>query len=177
MKKRSILEMNRLSKDEFKKIKKSPLTIVLDNVRSLHNIGSIFRTADAFLMERILLCGISSPPPHPELHKTALGAEDTVDWMYFHTTAEAINFLKAENYCIYAIEQAENSISLETINLDNTKSYAIVLGNEVKGVQQEIVDRCDSCIEIPQFGTKHSLNVSVASGIVLWTFFQKLQKH
>ncbi len=177
MKKRSILEMNRLSKDEFKKIKKIPVTIVLDNIRSLHNIGSVFRTADAFLMERIFLCGISSPPPHPEIHKTALGAEDTVDWRYFETTSEAIDYLESEDYYIYAIEQAENSISLEQLKLSDNKSFAIVLGNEVKGVQQEIVDRCHACLEIPQLGTKHSLNVSVASGIVLWTFFQKLQLH
>ncbi len=174
MKKRSILEMNRLSKNEFKKVEKIPLVVVLDNIRSLHNIGSVFRTADAFLIEKIILCGVSCPPPHPELHKTALGAEDTVDWVYMESTLDAVYELKSLSYFVYAVEQAHGSFSLNELNIDPMKKYALVLGNEVKGVQQSVVDLCDACLEIPQYGSKHSLNVSVASGIVLWSFFKKL---
>lgn len=177
MKKLSILEMNRLSKDEFKKATKIPLIVVLDNVRSLHNIGSVFRTADAFLIEKLILCGVSCPPPHPELHKTALGAEYSVDWMYVKSSLEAVQELKKQGYSIFAVEQAHGSISLHDLSLDPLNKYAIVLGNEVKGVQQSVIDVCDACIEIPQYGTKHSLNVSVASGIVLWSFFKILGKH
>lgn len=173
MKKRSILEMNRLTKDEFKKTGKIPLTVVLDNIRSLHNIGSVFRTADAFLIEKIILCGVSCPPPHPELHKTALGAEDTVDWIYVESTLEAVLELKKQSYYVFAIEQAHGSVSLNELALNPSTKYAVVLGNEVKGVQQSVVDACDACLEIPQYGTKHSLNVSVASGIVLWSFFKQ----
>lgn len=176
MKKRSILEMNRLSKDEFKKVEKISLIVVLDNIRSLHNIGSVFRTADAFLIEKIILCGVSCPPPHPELHKTALGAEDTVDWVYMNSTLDAVLELKKQSYFVYAIEQAHGSISLNDLILNPLNKYAIVLGNEVKGVQQSVVDSCDACLEIPQHGSKHSLNVSVASGIVLWSFFKLLGK-
>jgi 23S rRNA (guanosine2251-2'-O)-methyltransferase len=176
MKKLNILEMNRLTKDEFKKKEKIPLTVVLDNIRSLHNIGSIFRTADAFLIEKIILCGVSCPPPHPELHKTALGAEDTVDWVYMESTQEVIQNLKKQAYYVFAVEQAHESIVLNNLTLDVSKKYAIVLGNEVKGVEQSVVDNCDACLEIPQFGTKHSLNVSVVSGIVLWSFFKILRK-
>jgi 23S rRNA (guanosine2251-2'-O)-methyltransferase len=176
MKKRSIVEMNRLTPDEFKKTAKTPLIIILDNIRSLHNIGSVFRTADAFLVEKIILCGISSPPPHPELHKTALGAEDCVEWQYFENTLDAILHFKSEGYFVFAVEQVYHSISLENLKLDSDKKYAIVLGNEVKGIQQLVVDVCDACLEIPQFGTKHSLNVSVASGIVIWSFFEQLRK-
>ena len=176
MKKLSILEMNRLSKDEFKNTTKIPLTVVLDNIRSLHNIGSIFRTADAFLIEKIILCGVSCPPPHPELHKTALGAEDTVEWIYKESTLEAVQELKNKSCFVFAVEQAHGSISLNDLVLDPLNKYAIVLGNEVKGVQQSVVDICDACLEIPQHGTKHSLNVSVASGIVLWSFFKLLGK-
>lgn len=176
MKKLGILEMNRLSKDEFKNINKIPLIVILDNIRSLHNIGSVFRTADAFLLEKIILCGISCTPPHPELHKTALGAEDTVVWEYVEDTVNVVKNLQANDYFVYAVEQAHESISLNNLILDKTKKYAIVLGNEVKGVQQLVVDCCDSCVEIPQFGTKHSLNVSVASGIVLWSFFNQLHR-
>lgn len=176
MKKRSILEMNRLSKDEFKKVEKISLIVVLDNIRSLHNIGSVFRTADAFLIEKIILCGVSCPPPHPELHKTALGAEDTVDWVYMNSTLDAVLELKKQSYFVYAIEQAHGSISLNDLILNPLNKYAIVLGNEVKGVQQSVVDICDACLEIPQHGSKHSLNVSVASGIVLWSFFKLLGK-
>lgn len=176
MKKLSILEMNRLTKDEFKKTDKIPLTVVLDNIRSLHNIGSVFRTADAFLIEKIILCGVSSPPPHPELHKTALGAEDSVEWIYVESTMEAVQELKKESYFVYAIEQAHGSVSLNDLSVNPLNKYAVVLGNEVKGVQQSVVDLCDACLEIPQLGTKHSLNVSVASGIVLWSFFKLLSK-
>lgn len=176
MKKLSILEMNRLTKDEFKKTNKIPLTVVLDNIRSLHNIGSVFRTADAFLIEKIILCGVSCPPPHPELHKTALGAEESVEWIYVESTTEAVQELKKESYFIYAIEQAHGSVSLNDLSVNPLNKYAVVLGNEVKGVQQSVVDLCDACLEIPQLGTKHSLNVSVASGIVLWSFFKLLSK-
>lgn len=175
MKKLSILEMNRLSKDEFKKTTKIPLTVVLDNIRSLHNIGSVFRTADAFLIENIILCGVSCTPPHPELHKTALGAEDSVDWIYKESTLEAIQELQNQSYYVFAVEQAHGSISLHELALNPIGKYAIVLGNEVKGVQQSVVDHCDACLEIPQHGTKHSLNVSVATGIVLWSFFTQLR--
>jgi len=176
MKKLNILEMNRLTKDEFKNTAKIPLTVVLDNIRSLHNIGSIFRTADAFLIEKIILCGVSCPPPHPELHKTALGAEDTVEWIYKESTLEAVQELKNKSCFVFAVEQAHGSISLNDLVLNPLNKYAIVLGNEVKGVQQSVVDICDACLEIPQHGTKHSLNVSVASGIVLWSFFKLLGK-
>jgi 23S rRNA (guanosine2251-2'-O)-methyltransferase len=176
MKKLNIMELNRLSKDEFKKTDKIPLTVILDSIRSLHNIGSVFRTADAFLIERIILCGVSCPPPHPELHKTALGAEDSVEWKYIEHTLDAVLEYKNKGYFVYAIEQVHGSISLTDLKLDSSQKYAIVLGNEVKGVQQSVVDACDSCLEIPQYGTKHSLNVSVASGIVLWTFFKALKK-
>ena len=175
MKKLSIIEMNRLSPEEFKNSKKIPLTVVLDNIRSLHNIGSVYRTSDAFLIEKIILCGVSCPPPNPEIHKTALGAEFTVDWLYIENTLEAVNQLKNDGYFVFAIEQAHESISLSDLKLQNNKKYAIVLGNEVKGVQQSVVDACHACLEIPQFGTKHSLNVSVASGIVLWSFFDQLK--
>lgn len=177
MKKLSILEMNRLSKDEFKNVDKISLTVVLDNIRSLHNIGSVFRTADAFLIEKIILCGVSCPPPHPELHKTALGAEYTVDWEYKENTLEAVLELKNKSFYIYAVEQAHGSVSLNDLSINPLNKYAVVLGNEVKGVQQSVVDICDACLEIPQFGTKHSLNVSVASGIVLWSFFKLFGKN
>lgn len=173
MKKLSILEMNRLTVNEFKNIPKIPLTVVLDNIRSLHNIGSVFRTADAFLIEKIILCGVSCPPPHPELHKTALGAEDTVDWIYVESTLEAVLELKNQSYHVFAVEQAHGSTSLNELALNPSTKYAVVLGNEVKGVQQSVVDVCDGCLEIPQHGTKHSLNVSVACGIVLWSFFKQ----
>lgn len=176
MKKLSILEMNRLTNDEFKKTDKIPLTVVLDNIRSLHNIGSVFRTADAFLIEKIILCGVSCPPPHPELHKTALGAEDSVEWIYVESTLEAVQNLKNDAYFVFAIEQAHGSVSLNDLSVNPLNKYAVVLGNEVKGVQQSVVDLCDACLEIPQQGTKHSLNVSVASGIVLWSFFKLLGK-
>ena len=174
MRKLKITELNRLSVDEFKQADKLPLVVVLDEVRSLHNIGSVFRTSDAFLVNCIYLCGITATPPHPEMHKTALGAEDTVDWIYKKHTLEAVEELHNEGYIVLAIEQVEGSTMLGDLSLDADKKYAIVMGNEVKGVQQEVVNACDGCIEIPQYGTKHSLNVSVTTGIVLWEFCNKL---
>ena len=166
--------MNRLTAEEFKQEQKTPLVVVLDNVRSLHNVGSVFRTADAFLLEAVYLCGITSTPPHAEIHKTALGAENTVVWKYFEDTLAVVTELQAEGYTVFAIEQAEGSTLLPNLELDPTKKYAVILGNEVKGVQQTVVDACDGCIEIPQFGTKHSLNVSVTGGVIIWEFFRSL---
>ncbi|MDX9920245.1 MAG: RNA methyltransferase [Paludibacter sp.] len=174
MRKLKITEMNRISPEEFKQSEKTPLVVVLDNVRSLHNVGSVFRTGDAFLIEAVYLCGITSTPPQAEIHKTALGAEDSVDWKYFEDTHNALNELKAAGYSVFAIEQAEGSTMLPDFNTQSGIKYAVVLGNEVKGVQQSVVDACDGCIEIPQFGTKHSLNVSVTAGIVIWEFFRKI---
>ena len=171
-----ITELNRISTEEFKEAEKLPLVVVLDNIRSLHNIGSVFRTSDAFLVDRIYLCGITATPPHPEMHKTALGAEDTVDWKYRKNTLDAVHELQDEGFTVLAIEQVEGSTLLDELELDADKKYAIVMGNEVKGVQQEVVNACDGCIEIPQYGTKHSLNVSVTTGIVLWEFATKLIK-
>ena len=170
-----ITELNRISAEEFKKADKLPLVVILDNVRSLHNIGSVFRTSDAFRVECIYLCGITATPPHPEMHKTALGAEFTVDWKYVNNAVEAVDNLRQEGYIVFSIEQAENSIMLENIQLEQGKRYAVVLGNEVKGVQQEVIDHSDGCIEIPQYGTKHSLNVSVTAGIVIWDLFKQLK--
>ncbi|WP_071148208.1 RNA methyltransferase [Bacteroides ndongoniae] len=170
-----ITELNRISTEEFKKAEKLPLVVVLDNIRSLHNIGSVFRTSDAFRVECIYLCGITAVPPHPEMHKTALGAEFTVDWKYVDNAVEAVDNLKKDGYTVYSVEQAEGSIMLENIKLDPNRKYAVVLGNEVKGVQQEVIDHSDGCIEIPQYGTKHSLNVSVTAGIVIWDLFKQLK--
>ena len=170
-----ITELNRISAEEFKKANKLPLVVILDNVRSLHNIGSVFRTSDAFRVECIYLCGITATPPHPEMHKTALGAEFTVDWKYVNNAVEAVDNLRQEGYIVFSVEQAENSIMLENIQLEQGKRYAVVLGNEVKGVQQEVIDHSDGCIEIPQYGTKHSLNVSVTAGIVIWDLFKQLK--
>ena len=170
-----ITELNRISAEEFKKADKLPLVVVLDNIRSLHNIGSVFRTSDAFRVECIYLCGITATPPHPELHKTALGAEFTVDWKYVNNAVEAVDNLRQEGYIVYSVEQAENSIMLEDMRLEQGKRYAVVLGNEVKGVQQEVIDHSDGCLEIPQYGTKHSLNVSVTAGIVIWDLFKQLK--
>ena len=174
MKKLKITEMNRLTVEEFKEEKKTPLVVVLDNVRSLHNVGSVFRTADAFLVKAVYLCGITSTPPQAEIHKTALGAENTVEWKYFEDTLTAVNTLKEQGFTVFAIEQAIGSTMLPDLQLDKTKKYAVILGNEVKGVQQTVVDACDGCIEIPQFGTKHSLNVSVTGGIIIWEMFNKI---
>ena len=170
-----ITELNRISAEEFKKADKLPLVVILDNVRSLHNIGSVFRTSDAFRVECIYLCGITTTPPHPEMHKTALGAEFTVDWKYVNNAVEAVDNLRQEGYVVFSVEQAENSIMLENIQLEQGRRYAVVLGNEVKGVQQEVIDHSDGCIEIPQYGTKHSLNVSVTAGIVIWDLFKQLK--
>jgi len=174
MRKLKITELERLTPTEFQQKEKTPLIVVLDNVRSLHNVGSIFRTADAFLVEAVYLCGITSTPPHPEIHKTALGAEDTVAWKYYEDTHQAIERLKLEGYIVYAIEQAEGSIMLPELQIDKEIKVAVVFGNEVKGVQQGVIDICDGCIEIPQYGTKHSLNVSVTGGIIIWEVFKRL---
>ena len=167
-------ELNRKSIEEFKTSTKTPIVVVLDNVRSLNNIGSIFRTADAFLIEAIYLCGICATPPHKEIHKTALGAEDSVQWKYFKQTQEAVSVLKDEGFTLVAVEQTTYSISLEKFSIKLGEKYALVFGNEVKGIQQEVVDLCEKSVEIPQFGTKHSFNVSVSAGIVLWEWYKIL---
>ncbi len=171
-----ITELNRMSADEFKVADKLPLVVILDDVRSLHNVGSVFRSSDAFRVEAIYLCGITACPPQPEIHKTALGAEDTVAWKYFKDTMDAVRSLQAEGYYVYSVEQVERSTMLNKLELESDKKYAIVMGNEVKGVKQEVVNLSDGCIEIPQFGTKHSLNVSVTAGIVIWEFARLLMK-
>lgn len=176
MRKLKITELNRMSVNEFKESHKMPLVVVLDDVRSLHNVGSVFRSSDAFRVESIYLCGITAVPPQPEIHKTALGAEDTVDWKYYQSAVKAVDNLKANGYKVFAIEQVEGSVMLDKLELDFTEKYAVVLGNEVKGVQQEVVDHCDGCIEIPQYGTKHSLNVSVTAGIIVWEFANRYFK-
>ena len=188
-------EIIRISTDEFKQTKKIPLVVVLDNVRSMHNIGSVFRTSDAYVVEKVILCGITAQPPHPDIHKSALGAEFSVDWEYYADTNEAVAAIKAQGYELWAIELAENSVMLQDFfkqsecspklgelskglrgmpNSQLSTRYAVVLGNEVKGVQQSVIDQCQGCIELPQFGTKHSLNVSVTAGIVIWEFFKHL---
>lgn len=161
-------DLNRKSIDEFKQSEKHPIIVVLDNVRSMHNVGSVFRTADGFLLEAIYLCGYTPRPPHRDMHKTALGATETVAWKGFQTTMEAVEELKKEGCKLFAVEQANNSIHLQHFKTDANQKMAIIFGNEVEGVAQNVIDVCDACIEIPQFGTKHSLNVSVAAGIVLW---------
>ncbi|SKA07908.1 SpoU rRNA Methylase family protein [Sediminibacterium ginsengisoli] len=160
-------ELGRKTVDEFRMADKQPLMIVLDNIRSMHNVGSVFRTADAFLAEGICLCGYTPQPPHRDIHKTALGATETVDWLYFASTLEAVNALKEKGYKVYAVEQAQGSISLEAYTAPQGK-LAVVFGNEVEGVDAAVLAQCDGCIEIPQLGMKHSLNISVAAGIVLW---------
>ena len=162
--------MQRLTVEEFREAKKLPLVVVLDDVRSMHNVGSVFRTSDAFLVEAIYLCGITSTPPSTEIHKTALGAEDSVAWHYCPTALEAIESLKSQGYKIISIEQAHGSTMLQDFTPLSDQKYAVVFGNEVKGVHQEVVDASDGCLEIPQFGTKHSMNVSVTAGIVIWHF-------
>ena len=166
--------MGRISGDDFRNAEKLPLVVVLDNVRSLHNVGSVFRTSDAFRVQRILLCGITATPPNAEIHKTALGAEDVVEWQYFESTDEAVAMLREEGYRIYSIELCDGSIALQDFETSPGENYAVILGNEVKGVQQSVVDSSDGAIEIPQFGTKHSLNVSVTAGMVIWEFAKKL---
>lgn len=167
-------ELGRISVDAFKKKMKTPLTVILDNVRSLNNIGAVFRTADAFLIEKVYLCGITATPPHKDIHKTALGATASVDWEYTGDIIALIKKLQQEHTTVIAVEQVENSIKLHDFTPQKDTKYAIVMGNEVKGVQQEVVSISDLCVEIPQFGTKHSLNISVSCGIVLWDLFQKL---
>ena len=184
MRKLKITEMGRMNVEEFRASEKMPLIVVLDDVRSMYNVGSVFRTADAFRVEAIYLCGITAQPPHPEIHKTALGAEDTVAWQHFPTALDAVNTLKQQGYTVFSIEQCEGSTQLNELDSQlsalNSKlstlnsKFALVLGNEVKGVHQEVVDASDGCIEIPQFGTKHSLNVSTTAGIVIWEFAKRL---
>ena len=169
-----VTELDRLTPDEYRAAVKTPLVVVLDNVRSMHNIGSVFRTCDAFRAEAVYLCGISSTPPHAEIHKSALGAEDTVAWRYFDDTVAAVEALKADGYRVFAVELAEGSIQLPALRLSGIDKVAAVLGHEVKGVQQAVIDRCQGCIEIPQLGTKHSLNVSVTGGIIIWEIFKQL---
>jgi len=167
-------ELNRLTVDEFKQSKKTPLIVVLDNIRSLNNIGSVFRTSDAFLIEKIYLCGITAKPPHKDIHKTALGSTETVDWEYAEDTLTLVKKLKIEGVKVLSIEQAEDATMLDTFTPELKTKYAVVFGNEVKGVQQDVVDASNTVIEIPQFGTKHSLNISVSCGVVLWDLFSKL---
>lgn len=169
-------ELERKSIDDFKQAKKTPITIVLDDIRSLHNIGSVFRTSDAFLIEKIYLCGITATPPNKEIHKTALGATETVSWEHNKNVIEVIENLKQENVLVYAIEQVENAEFLNDFKPKKNKKYALVFGNEVYGVSQNAIKICDGCIEIPQLGTKHSLNISVSAGIVVWDLFNKLNQ-
>lgn len=184
MRKLRTIEMERLTVDEFKEARKLPLVVILDDVRSLYNVGSVFRTCDAFRVEAICLCGITATPPHPEIHKTALGAEDSVAWKYFPTAKEAVETMQREGRVVFAVEQAEKSQKMPFVLPSGTMerpeypfgSFAVVLGNEVKGVHQEAIDSCDGCLEIPQFGTKHSMNVSVTAGIVIWEFARQMME-
>lgn len=169
-------ELNRLRVDEFKSVSKHHIMIILDNVRSLNNVGSVFRTADAFLIEGIYLCGITARPPDKEIHKTALGATESVDWQYFKDTLDAVMLMKQKGYIIIAVEQTDKSIMLQDFQPDADEKYALVFGHEVKGVAQSVVDKCDISIEIPQYGTKHSFNIAVSAGIVLWDLFSKWKK-
>ena len=166
--------MNRLTSDEYRMASKLPITVVLDNVRSMHNVGSVFRTADAFRIERLILCGITAGPENEQVHKTALGAEHTVDSEHVSSTLDAVKRLQAEGYKVYAIEQAHGSTPLDEVKLSHSGKYAVIFGHEVFGVQQEVVDAADGCIEIPQYGTKHSLNVSVTAGIVIYQLAKQL---
>lgn len=182
-KKRNILvqklkleQLGRIDVDSFKKAEKTPLIVVLDNVRSMHNVGAIFRTADAFLIEKIMLCGITPQPPHREIHKAALGATESVDWVYFEKIEEALQYLKNQRYQVVGIEQTTDSQMITEFDVNQSLRYALVLGNEVEGVSYEALPYCDVFLEIPQLGTKHSLNVSVCGGIVMWEFFNKLRR-
>lgn len=168
MRKLNMKELNRKSQDDFKEAEKMPVMVVLENIRSAYNVGSVFRTADAFLLQGIHICGYTARPPHKEIKKTALGSDETVNWSYFANAGESIAQLKEEGYKIFAVEQAENSTALQLFTRRRTEKTALVFGNEVTGVEQSTILLCDGCIEIPQFGTKHSLNISVAAGIVLW---------
>ncbi|MBA4140295.1 MAG: RNA methyltransferase [Segetibacter sp.] len=172
MRKLSMDELGRKSVDEFKQAEKTPVIVVLDNIRSMHNVGSVFRTSDAFLLEAIFLCGYTPQPPHRDINKTALGATETVDWIYFTNTIDAVRQLKNKGYKVFGIEQTQESISLEKFNTPAKEKLAMVFGNEVEGVDASVLQLCDGSIEIPQLGTKHSLNISVAAGIVLWKLFE-----
>ncbi|MFC3563595.1 RNA methyltransferase [Pedobacter jamesrossensis] len=175
MKKLKLDELNRADIKSFKAQEKLPVIAVLDNVRSMHNIGSIFRTADGFALEKVVLCGITAQPPHREIEKTALGATQSVDWVHYSDTTSAVDELRAQGYEIVAIEQAEKSTMLDTFTPDQNKKYALIFGNEVDGVSDEVMAKIDECIEIPQFGTKHSFNITISAGIVFWDFFAKLR--
>jgi tRNA G18 (ribose-2'-O)-methylase SpoU len=168
-------ELGRKSVDQFRSSEKSPFVIILDNVRSQSNVGSIFRTADAFLIEKIFLCGITATPPHRDIQKTALGATESVVWKYYPTAVEAVNELRKEKYQIIGVEQVKGSVFLQDFILEKEKKFALVFGHEIYGVEQEVINLCDRCIEIPQFGTKHSFNIAVSAGIVLWELNRKLQ--
>lgn len=174
MRKLKLEELGRIDVEGFKQQEKLPVTVVLDSVRSMHNVGSVFRTADGFAVEHIILCGITAQPPHREIEKTALGATQSISWTYFNDIKEALQQLHEDGYQIIAIEQAENSISLNEYQPKNQEKYALIFGNEVNGVSDEAMEMIDDCIEIPQFGTKHSFNIVVSAGIVLWDFFAKL---
>lgn len=175
MRKLTVEELNRMDIEEFHQSEKLPLIIVLDNIRSLHNVGSVFRTADAFRLQGVWLCGFTACPPAAEIHKTALGAEDSVSWEYFEDTLDAVERLQREGYEVLAVEQVEGSLKLNTFRIDPAKRYALILGNEVKGVRQDVVDAADAALEIPQYGTKHSMNVSVTAGIVMWEFERQMR--
>ena len=174
-KKLKLEELGRIDVETFKETQKIPLIVVLDNVRSMHNVGAIFRTSDAFLIEKIILCGITPQPPHREIHKAALGATESVDWNYYESVKEAVLDLKTLKYEVIGIEQTSDSEKIIDFKIDSSKKYALVLGNEVEGISDEILNHCDTFLEIPQLGTKHSLNVSVCGGIVIWEFFKGLQ--
>lgn len=175
MEKKTIFDLNRLNVEEFKRRRKLPLTVVLDNIRSLNNIGSILRTADAFAVERVMLCGITATPPSPEIHKTALGAEDSVEWVYRASTLDAVEELRREGVTVCCLEQVDGSVSLPDYEVDATRHYAVVAGHEVDGVSQDVVDHADVCLEIPQHGTKHSLNVAVSTALAMWHFYLGLR--
>ena len=177
MRKLANAELERKNIDEFKDAQKTPIIVILDDIRSLHNIGSVFRTSDAFLIEKIYLCGITAVPPNKEIHKTALGATETVTWEYAKDILEVVNQLKAENIKVYSVEQTENAIMLDDFQPEINTKYALIFGNEVKGVAQDVVNSSDTVIEIPQFGTKHSLNISVSCGVVVWDIFNKLSSN
>lgn len=168
MRKLTVEDMHRIDVETFKQSEKLPLVMVLDNVRSLHNVGSVLRTADAFRIEAVYMCGITATPPSADIHKTALGAEDSVNWQYFENTMQAVDKLKNEGYTVLAVEQVEGSLKLGNFAFEPQKKYALIMGNEVKGVRQDVVDACHQALEIPQYGTKHSMNVSVTAGIVMW---------
>lgn len=174
MEKKRIWELGRDSAEAYREKRKLPIVLVVDNVRSLNNIGAMFRTADAFLIEQIVLCGISSPPPSPEIHKTALGAEESVAWSYYPETLDAINHLRTDGYKICCLEQVKGSVELNKFQVSDSDKYAVIVGNEIDGVRQEVVDASDVAIEIPQYGTKHSLNVSVSAALSIWHFFTHL---